>query len=47
MLARRDDLRDISENPAFIKRFGDVIYYRAIDYYRRRYMRKDDIVIDL
>ncbi len=37
-LALRDDLKDVMGNPAFVKHFGDVIDYRAMDYYRRRYI---------
>ena len=36
-LALRDEIKDVIRNDSFIQHFGDVIEYRAMDYYRRRY----------
>ena len=40
-LALSDDLRDIVGRPAFAEQMGDIIEYRTMDYYRRRYREKD------
>ncbi len=40
-LAIRDDLKEVLDNPAFGIHFGDVIDYRAMDYYRRRYLYRE------
>ena len=34
-------LGEILDNPAFEAHFGDVIDYRAMDYYRRRYLDRE------
>ena len=39
-ISLNDCLQDIIKNPAFIAHFKDIIDYRTIEYYRRRYMRK-------
>ena len=36
-LALHEDLRNIIKDPAFVEHFGDIITYRAMDYYKRRY----------
>ena len=36
-LAIREDLSEIVKMPAFARQMGDIIDYRAMDYYRRRY----------
>ena len=36
-LALREELQDIIGKPAFAEQMKDVIEYRAIDYYQRRY----------
>lgn len=41
-LALREDLRDVISMPAFAEHMKDVIEYRAMDYYRRRYREKSD-----
>lgn len=40
-LALREELSEVSGNPVFAKEIADVIQYRAMDYYQRRY-RKDE-----
>lgn len=37
VLALRDELDEIISNKAFIEHMRDVIEYRTMDYYRRRY----------
>ena len=39
-LSIREDMKPFVHNAAFIKQFDDVITYRALDYYRRRYAEK-------
>ena len=39
-LALCDELKDIIKNDSFKKHFKDAIEYRAMDYYKRRYMKK-------
>lgn len=39
-LAIRDDLKDIVKNDAFIKHMHDILEYRTIEYYRRRYLER-------
>lgn len=39
-LAIRDDLKDIVKNDAFIKHMHDILEYRTMEYYRRRYLEK-------
>ena len=36
-LALREDLRDVISLPVFAEQMRDVMEYRAMDYYRRRY----------
>ena len=36
-LAIRDDLKGIVENEAFRKHMKDILEYRTMEYYRRRY----------
>lgn len=36
-LALREELREVTENPALAEQMKDVIAYREMDYYRRRY----------
>ncbi len=36
-LALRDELKDVADDISFRMHMGDVIQYRAMDYYRRRY----------
>lgn len=36
-LALRDELKDVADDICFRMHMGDVIQYRAMDYYRRRY----------
>ena len=37
-LALREDLQDIIQNPAFVHHMKDILDYRTMEYYRRRYM---------
>ena len=39
-LALRDELKDAAQNPAFSKHMGDILQYRTMEYYRRRYEGK-------
>lgn len=39
-LSIRENIKPFIRNTAFIKQFDDVITYRALDYYRRRYVEK-------
>lgn len=39
-LAIRDDLKDIVKNDAFIKHMHDILEYRTMEYYRRRYLER-------
>ena len=41
-LALRDDLCDVITQPEFVEQMKDVIEYRVIDYYQRRYRDKAD-----
>ena len=41
-LALREDLRDVISMPAFSEQMKDVIEYRTMDYYQRRYREKGD-----
>lgn len=36
-LAIREDLRSVIQNPAFRAHMGDILEYRTMEYYRRRY----------
>ena len=37
-LALREDLADVIREEAFVRHMGDILEYRAMEYYRRRYM---------
>ena len=39
-LALREDLRDVISMPAFAEQMKDVIEYRTMDYYQRRYRER-------
>ena len=39
-LAIRDDLKEIVKNDAFIKHMHDILEYRTMEYYRRRYLER-------
>lgn len=39
-LALRDDLVKVAHQPTFVEQMGDVIEYRTMAYYRRRYEEK-------
>ena len=41
-LALRDDLREVISSPVFADQMKDVIEYRVMDYYQRRYREKAD-----
>ena len=36
-IALREELREIIQMPAFSEQMGDIIQYRTMDYYKRRY----------
>ncbi len=40
VLALRDELKDVVGNPVFVEQMKDVIDYRTMDYYQRRYRTK-------
>ena len=40
-LALREELSEVAENPVFAKEIADVIQYRAMDYYQRRYRKNE------
>ena len=39
-LALKDEMQEMIDNPVFIKQMKDVVEYRTMDYYRRRYREK-------
>lgn len=39
-LALKDEMQEVIDNPVFIKQMKDVMEYRIMDYYRRRYKEK-------
>jgi len=41
-LALREEMRDVIENPILAEQMKDVIEYRAMDYYQRRYRERID-----
>ena len=40
-LALRDELTDVISNPVFVEQMKDVIEYRVMDYYQRRYRGRE------
>ena len=40
-LARREELVDVIGNPVFVEQMEDVIEYRVMDYYQRRYRGRE------
>ena len=40
-LTLREELSEVAENPVFAKEIADVIQYRAMDYYQRRYRKNE------
>jgi superfamily II DNA or RNA helicase len=42
-LALWDELRDVVRQPAFVEQMKDVVEYRAVDYYQRRYRGSKEI----
>lgn len=44
MLALRDELKDVVGNPVFVEQMKEVIDYRTMDYYQRRYRDENGIV---
>lgn len=44
VLALRDELKDVVGNPVFVEQMKDVIDYRTMDYYQRRYRNENGIV---
>lgn len=43
VLALRDELKDVVDNPVFVEQMKDVIDYRTMDYYQRRYRDENGI----
>ena len=41
-LAIREDLRLVVKNPVFCAHMKDILEYRTMDYYRRRYEGEED-----
>ena len=41
-LALRDDLEEITENEAFKRHMKDILEYRTMEYYRRRYIKEKE-----
>ena len=41
-LALREELEAVIDNPAFVEQMRDVIEYRTMDYYQRRYRMKSE-----
>lgn len=41
VLALREELSEVAETPVFAKEIADVIQYRAMDYYQRRYRKNE------
>lgn len=39
-LALKGEMQEVIDNPVFIKQMKDVVEYRVMDYYRRRYKEK-------
>ena len=44
-IAVRDDLKEVFRNLTFQKNYRDIIAYRTVDYYRRRYAEAKDGVV--
>ena len=42
-LALREDLQDVIRMPVFAQQMKDVIEYRTMDYYQRRYREKGSL----
>ena len=42
-LALREELSEVAGNPVFAKEIADVIQYRAMDYYQRRYRKNETL----
>ncbi len=42
-MALRDEIGDVVGNMAFCEQMGDVLGYRSLEYYRRRYEKADEI----
>lgn len=42
-LALREELSEVAENPVFAEEIRDVIEYRAMDYYQRRYRKSETL----
>lgn len=38
-LALREELAETAQNPAFAEQVKDVVEYRVMDYYKRRYQK--------
>ena len=46
VLALREDLRDVIRMPVFAQQMKDVIEYRTMDYYQRRYREEESIFLN-
>ena len=42
VLALKDEMKEIIKHPVLAEQMKDVIEYRAMDYYRRRYQMQTD-----
>ena len=42
VLSLRKELAPVIQNKAFAEHFGDIIQYRAMDYYKRRYLKSNE-----
>lgn len=43
-IAMRDDLEKVKDNPAFAAHMEDILEYRTMEYYRRRYVKPKNIL---
>ena len=42
VLCLRNELSSVIKNKTFAEHFGDIIKYRAMDYYKRRYLKNNE-----
>ena len=46
-LGLREELRPLIDNPVMIRQMKDVIDYRTMDYYQRRYREKQELIVKI
>ena len=46
VLALRDEMKEIIKHPVLAEQMKDVIEYRAMDYYRRRYKEQMEVFFE-